>query len=172
MPTSGSSAQVARALLRGVLAGVIGLVVYAVVPVRTGPLHPLDALVFAGALLGFALATAAAAVRERQAALAEDQSVAGARIEHVLAIVLWAIAFFALAYLRLAGVSGQFEGIATRVDALYFTLTTLTTVGYGDINAIGQTARVVVMLQMVFNVVVIAAAVRLLLIATRRRRQH
>lgn len=153
------------------LAGVIGLVVYAVVPVRAGPLHPLDAVILAGGLLEFAVATAAAAVRERRPALAEDQSAAGARIEHVLAIVLWAIAFFALAYLRLAGVPGQFEGIAPRVDAVYFTMTTLTTVGYGDINAIGQTARVVVMLQMVFNVVFIAAGVRLLLIATRRRHQ-
>lgn len=96
----------------------------------------------------------------------------GARIEHVLAIVVWAVAFFAFVYTRLAGVPGQFEGIATRVDALYFTLTTLTTVGFGDIYPVGQTARVVVMLQMVFNVVVIAAAVRVLLVAVRRRQQE
>lgn len=171
MPVHKASREVARALLRGVLAGMLGLAVYAVVPVRTGPLQLLDALVFAGGALGFGVAIAAAAIRERRAAIAQDPSVAGARIEHVLAIVLWAIAFFALMYLRLAGVSGQFEGITTRVDALYFTLTTLTTVGYGDINAVGQTARVVVMLQMVFNVVVIATAVRLLLIAVRRRQQ-
>lgn len=39
---------------------------------------------------------------------------------------------------------GQFSGIETRIDALYFTLTTMTTTGYGDIHAVGQLARVIV----------------------------
>jgi hypothetical protein len=97
---------VGRALLRGVLAGGLGLAVYAIVPVRTGALRPPDVLMFAGGSLGFAAVVAAAAVRERRAAVEHDPSAAGASIEHVLAIVLWAIAFFALVYARLAGVSG------------------------------------------------------------------
>ena len=52
----------------------------------------------------------------------------------------------------------QFVGMETRVDALYYTMTTLLTIGYGDIYAAGQAARTLVLVQMVFNVVVIATA--------------
>jgi hypothetical protein len=52
---------------------------------------------------------------------------------------------------------GQFIGLSTRVDALDFALATLFTVGFGDITAAGQFARVVLCIQMIFNVVVIAS---------------
>jgi hypothetical protein len=51
---------------------------------------------------------------------------------------------------------GQFTGLTTRIDALYFALATLFTVGFGDITATGQFARVVLSVQMLFNVIVIA----------------
>jgi len=51
---------------------------------------------------------------------------------------------------------GEFVGLRTRVDALYFALTTLTTVGYGDVHAQGQIARVAVCAQMVFSIGVVA----------------
>jgi hypothetical protein len=41
-------------------------------------------------------------------------------------------------------------------------LTTMTTVGYGDIHATGQAGRVVVAVQLVFNVAVIATSASLL----------
>jgi Ion channel len=53
---------------------------------------------------------------------------------------------------------GEFEGLATRIDALYFALTTLFTVGYGDIHPVGQLARALVSVQMVLNVGVLALA--------------
>ncbi len=56
-----------------------------------------------------------------------------------------------------------------RTGALYFTMTTLTTVGYGDISARTDAARIAVMLQMVFNVAVIGLAVRLILGTARQR---
>jgi voltage-gated potassium channel len=157
------------ALLRGIGGGSVGLVLFAVLPVPSGPLRRLDAALFALGLLGFAGAVAVAAIREHRVRLADDRSdLQGAQVEHVLAIVLWAIAFFALVYARLSQVPDELEGMATRLDALYFTVTTLTTVGFGDIRAVGQTARLVVLLQMVFNVTVIAAAVRVLLSVARR----
>lgn len=164
-----TSPRVSRALLRGIAAGLLGLVVYAVVPLPAGPLGLQDALMLVGGVTVFAGAIGIAVLRERRANTVGDVDAEGARIEHVLAIVLWAIVFFALMYARLGGVPGEFEGLVTRVDALYFTLTTLTTVGFGDVHATGQTARVVVTVQLVFNVVVIAAAVRVLVSAVRRR---
>jgi voltage-gated potassium channel len=158
------------ATVRGILVGGLGFVVLAVVPVREGELRPLDGLLFLVGATALVVGVGVAAVRERRAHVAGDLAAGqGARVEHVVAIVLWAIAFFAFVYVRIGGAPGQFEGLVTRLDAVYFTVTTLTTVGYGDIRAVGQTARLVVVVQMVFNVVVIAAAVRVLLGAIRRR---
>ena len=55
----------------------------------------------------------------------------------------------------------QFAGLETRIDALYFSLATLTTVGYGDVHAAGQLARVAVCVQMIFSIGVIATGVSL-----------
>ena len=54
----------------------------------------------------------------------------------------------------------QVSGLGTRTDALYFTLSTMTTVGYGDVHAEGQLARVLVCGLIVFNIVVVASLVR------------
>lgn len=68
------------------------------------------------------------------------------------------VTFFALFYYLLEVNSpGQFEGLETRTDSMYFTLVTLGTVGYGDIHAVGQLARAVNMVQVFFNIVVIGA---------------
>jgi len=55
----------------------------------------------------------------------------------------------------------QISGLETRTDALYFTLSTMTTVGYGDVHAQGQLARALVCVLLVFNVVVVASLIRL-----------
>jgi hypothetical protein len=64
---------------------------------------------------------------------------------------------------------GSFTEVLDRTDALYFTLTTLTTVGYGDITAVTENARIIVMIQMVFNVAVIGVSVKLILGTVRHR---
>jgi voltage-gated potassium channel len=56
----------------------------------------------------------------------------------------------------------QFAQMHTRLDALYFSAATAATVGYGDVHAVGQTARGLVLVQMTFNVVFIGTAVALL----------
>ena len=55
----------------------------------------------------------------------------------------------------------QISGLETRTDALYFTLSTMTTVGFGDVHAAGQLARALVCVLLVFNVVVVASLIRL-----------
>jgi voltage-gated potassium channel len=97
---------------------------------------------------GFAAAVAVAAVRERRTSHLEGPRLADAnRIEHLVAIVFWAIAVFVLVYARLAGIRGEFAGLATRLDAFHFAFTTLATVGFGDVHASGQAARLVVTIQ-------------------------
>ncbi len=47
-----------------------------------------------------------------------------------------------------------------RTDTLYFTLTVFSTVGFGDITATSQAARVIVMIQMVLDLVVLGLGVQ------------
>lgn len=51
----------------------------------------------------------------------------------------------------------QFTGISTRVDALYFTIVTMSTVGFGDVHPVGQEAKMLVIAMIIFDLVFIAA---------------
>jgi len=90
---------------------------------------------------------------------------------HTLLMLLPLVAMvFALGFFVLEEHSpSQLSGLTTRTDALYFTLSTLTTVGYGDITAEGQLARGLVILQLVFNAVFVAAAVSTIVATIRSR---
>lgn len=71
----------------------------------------------------------------------------------VLTFVLVAATFSAIFFVVSANNPNEFDGIETRIDALYFTLTTMTTTGYGDIVAIGQVGRLLVSAVFVFDLV-------------------
>ncbi|MDH6279208.1 potassium channel family protein [Prescottella agglutinans] len=55
----------------------------------------------------------------------------------------------------------------SRIDALYFTLTVFATVGFGDIVAVDETARMIVTVMMVGNLVMLAVGVKLLVEAVK-----
>ena len=60
-------------------------------------------------------------------------------------------------------------GSRSRSEALYFTITVFSTVGFGDITPRTDPARLVVAAQMLLNLVLIGAVVRLLFDAARNR---
>jgi hypothetical protein len=70
----------------------------------------------------------------------------------IVQLIAASVVIFATTYLALSR-DGQFHGLNTKIDALYFTVITLSTVGYGDVAPAGQEARVVVMLQIVYSLV-------------------
>jgi voltage-gated potassium channel Kch len=106
-----------------------------------------------GVILSLAAAGAVGLLLLRQA----RQPSAGLRAVHLLLALEIVLAAFSLSYYALAiNTDGQMVGIATRLDALYFSTTTMTTVGYGDIHAAGQVARAVVTLHLAFNLVFVA----------------
>ena len=81
---------------------------------------------------------------------------------HLILALELVLVGFALAYYVLAvNHPGEFVGLKTRLDALYFSLTTMSTVGYGDISAAGQLGRLVVAVQLGFNLVFVAVLVGL-----------
>jgi hypothetical protein len=67
----------------------------------------------------------------------------------------------------------SFSQSLTRTDALYFTVTTFSTVGFGDITARSQAARLVVTFQMLADLVVLGFGVKVVIgaVQTGRRRQ-
>jgi voltage-gated potassium channel len=147
-----------RWLRLGVLSGGL-LLVYFVVPAE--PRLPSGAVVartavtlLTFAVLGFLIV--------RQLRLEVDRG-PDYRVDGLVASVMAVIVVFSLSYYILAERNpSQIAGLHTRIDALYFTVSTLATVGFGDVHTTGQAARVMVLLQMFFNVVFITTAATLL----------
>jgi voltage-gated potassium channel len=65
----------------------------------------------------------------------------------------------------------SFTQSLTRIDAVYFTVTVFASVGFGDITATTQLARVLVTIQMMADLVVIGVIAKVLVGAVRVRRQ-
>lgn len=116
------------------------------------------------AALALAVLTAGLVGQLRRAVRDEERRVDGLVAAIVSVLVVFAYAFFALETHR----PGQLDGLVTRLDALYFSATTMLTVGYGDVHATGQAARALVLVQMVFDVVFVATAAGLLTSRVRR----
>ncbi|CAL9276701.1 hypothetical protein SUDANB5_05222 [Streptomyces sp. SudanB5_2050] len=73
-------------------------------------------------------------------------------------LIVLSVHVFSATYYALAKQPGEFTGLHTRVDALYFTVVTLATVGYGDITPRGQSARIITVLQIAYSFVFLTAA--------------
>jgi voltage-gated potassium channel len=79
---------------------------------------------------------------------------------------------FASSYVVMAAMSASnFGGRLTHTDGLYFTVTVFSTVGFGDITAKTQAARLVVTGQMIADLVILGLAIKIILGAVSRRRQ-
>ena len=141
-------------LVRGGVVIALALLIYFAVPVGTGADH---AVLGQGVLsLGIIGAAGAIVLWQVLRQIDEpDRPIDGLLLSIVLGVLVFALSFYRL---HLED-PDAFVGLSTRVDSLYFTVSTLLTVGYGDIHAESQWAKVLVLLQMVFNVAVIATAV-------------
>jgi uncharacterized membrane protein len=84
----------------------------------------------------------------------------GGHVGALLTLFYLAVVFFAATYYVVEHTwPNQFESLATRTDALYFAVTVVATVGFGDVHAAGQAARALVTVQMLFDIVVLGVAV-------------
>jgi voltage-gated potassium channel len=78
------------------------------------------------------------------------------------------VAVFAFTYLSLSRQEAvSFTEHLDRVGALYYTVSTLSTVGFGDIAARSDAARILVTVQMLFDLALIGVLVRLVILVTR-----
>jgi hypothetical protein len=94
-----------------------------------------------------------------------------ARIRGLVLLLTVTVLFFSWADKSVAALPHQFVQLTNKTDALYFNISTLATVGFGDVHPVGQLARAAVTLQIVFNLVFLGAAVTVISGYFRRRAQ-
>jgi len=161
-PPHRDTAAVRASLLRAVASALLILGIYAVVPV-TSARDTTSVIVLAA---GLVVLGGIVVVRVRQIGQAPRPDL---RAAEVLALVVpLFIAVFAWAYLLLSAADpAAFSEPLNRMDAAYFTLVIMSTVGFGDISATSDLSRFLVSAQIVVNFTLLAAAVRVILQAAR-----
>jgi hypothetical protein len=153
-----------RAVVRSVLTTVLVVALYAALPV--GSTGGTASLVVLG--VGLGLIVVLVVVRVRQIMVDSQPRLRAA--EGVALVVPLFVALFAWAYLLLSQAEpAAFSEPLTRIGAAYFTLSILSTVGFGDIAARSDLARLLVCAQIVLTFTLLAATVRAILAAGRSR---
>jgi hypothetical protein len=156
--------SVSSALARALAAAVVLLVAYALMPLAV--LSDVE-LIGRVALVG-GLVAVVVWVEVRAVARAELPELRA--VEALTVTVTVVVIAFAAGYLNLSSRDPEaFNERLGRTSSLYFTMTTLATIGFGDIHPVSQQARLGVMAQIVANVVVLGAAVRLIIGLARHR---
>ncbi len=85
-------------------------------------------------------------------------------IETIANVLVVFILAFALVYLSMAQLDpAAFSEPLTKVSAVYFTVTVLATVGFGDITPVTDATRIVVTMQMMLGLTLIAVVLRFMI---------
>lgn len=98
------------------------------------------------------------------------QAVAALAVTIPIFLILFAASYYLMSHSN----PDNFSEPLTRLDSLYFTITTFATVGFGDITAVSQVARGVAMAQMVLGLVLVGLIAHVIVGAVQvaRRRQR
>ncbi len=166
-PPPGWRRQLFWAALRSLLAAVVLVVLYYVLPFDRG----LDAATAARLSAGLLIFAGVMVWHVR--------SIAGARYPALRAVEalgmilpLFLVLFASTYFLMERNSAASFNQSLSRTDALYFTVTVFATVGFGDIVAVSDTARIVVIVQMLLDLAILGAGIRVLLGAVRIGRER
>ena len=89
-----------------------------------------------------------------------------------LSVPLYVLLFATTYFLMARANHATFGGPLSRTDAMYFSSTVFTTVGFGDITAKTEAARLVVTLQMWLDLVFLGLVVRLVVNAVKFNQQR
>ena len=159
--------RVALALLRASLTATVLVVLYYTVPV-SGAMDASAVVLLLGGLLVFAV------IITWQIRAILESSYPGLRaVEALASAIPLFLLLFALVYFKMADLQAQaFSEPLNRTDALYFTITVFSTVGFGDITPVTQPARVVTMVQMLGDLVVVGLVLQVMLGAVKASRQR
>ena len=154
-----------QAVVRVVGFGGAMLLIYAFAPFDS-PVRGRVVAGLVGCLLGL---VAVVAVELRSIARSSHPEVKA--VEAVGITLPLALLPFATTYYVMAQATGAAFGThLSRLDALYFTMTTFSTVGYGDISPKSEVARALVTGQLVVDLVLIGLIAKVILGTAQRRR--
>ena len=159
--------KVVRALLRAAGSTVVLVVIYYLLPLD----H--SARWTAVAMLVIGLAGLSALVTFQVRSIIASPFPGLRAVEALATSVPFFLLLFASTYVVIAAISASsFSQPMTRSNALYFTVTVFATVGFGDITATTQAARLVVTAQMIIDLIIIGLGARVILGAVTRGRQR
>ncbi|MFC9790607.1 potassium channel family protein [Rhodococcus sp. NPDC127528] len=169
LPKADRNRLLRRAVVRPVCSASLLVIAYFLLPMWN--LQSASAL--GGLLLGLALVGALCAWQIWKIVHAQYP---GLQAVEALALALPAyLLAFATIYVVTSTVTpSSFTEPLTKLDSLYFTLVCFSTVGFGDITAVSETARAIVSVQIVGNLVLLAVGVKIITAAVKagqRRRQ-
>jgi voltage-gated potassium channel len=155
------------AVLRGLVVTTVLVVLYYLLPLD----RSLDTDTVVRLLIGLLVFAGLTAWQVRAIA---GSRYPGLRAAEALGLIIpLYLLLFASTYFVMERVSAaDFTQPLTRTDALYFSVTVFTTVGFGDITAKSETARAVLIVQMLADLALLGAGVRVLLGAVHRGQQR
>ena len=147
--------RLAAGLLRASAVTVVLVAVYYLAPLDNLSGVPLGLTLAVGLLVLAAVASyqVKAIIRSRHPAVKAVEALAGIA-------PLFLLLFAAVYFLMAEADAGNFNETLNRTDSLYFTVTIFATVGFGDITATSETARVLVTVQMILDLIVLGLGVR------------
>jgi len=125
------------------------------------PLHLLADLPFAVIVVGGVLILTAVSLLQVRSIIRATHPAAKAVEALTLTVPLFLLLFASTYFLMSQADAGNFNvGGLTRSDTLYFTVTVFTTVGFGDILATSHSARAVVTVQMILDLILIGTVIK------------
>jgi hypothetical protein len=154
------------AVLRGLLTSTVLVVLYYVLPYTS--LNGDTALRILAGLVVFTGVTVwqvRTIIGSRYPALKAAQALG-------LVLPLYLLVFASTYYVMERASAATFTEPLTRTDALYFTVTVFSTVGFGDIAPKSEAARILLVVQMLGDLALLGAGARILLGAIRLGRQR
>ena len=90
----------------------------------------------------------------------------------VVVLPIFILMFASAYYVMGRAQPADFSEALTRSDALYFTVTVFSTVGFGDVSAKGETTRLVVTAQMILDLIFLGVGIRVILGAVQRSKER
>jgi voltage-gated potassium channel len=147
------------AALRGVLTAAVLVALYYLLPLDAGGSDTSAFVKFAvGALVfvGLMIWQLRAITRSGTPGLRALQAL-------FVALPLFLVLFATTYYTMSRGDAADFTAPLSRTDALYFTVTIFSTVGFGDISARAEAARLVVTAQMILDLIILGVGAKIIL---------
>ncbi|MEZ5116277.1 MAG: potassium channel family protein [Candidatus Nanopelagicales bacterium] len=157
-----------RSALRILLILVVLVAAYAVVPVTSDDLNLAQVLL---PVLGLAVFVYVVVRQIRRIFVADNPEIRA--LESLVIIVTFFVLMCSYYYVFLSATDpASFTEPVGKVAGAYFSMTVLSTVGFGDITPVTDGARIVVTMQMAIDVLIIGVAVRLLTRVAKVARSH